>query len=94
MAPADALPHLPRCEADGDATRALEQGKRVPWAALRGAPSPEGHPRVRILRPDGRLLAVAEPRHDDAGDATVKTLRVFGVADGAGPLPTAPQEVH
>jgi tRNA pseudouridine55 synthase len=79
IAPADALPHLPRCSVDAAATRLLEQGKRLPWDALAGAPpatAPET-PRVRVLRPDGRLLAVAEPR----ADGTVKTLRVFGVAE-------------
>ncbi|HEV3031462.1 MAG TPA: tRNA pseudouridine(55) synthase TruB [Polyangia bacterium] len=79
IAPADALPHLPRCSVDVAATRLLEQGKRLPWGALEGAPpvtAPEA-PRVRVLRPDGRLLAVAEPR----ADGTVKTLRVFGVAE-------------
>jgi hypothetical protein len=36
---------------------------------------------VRLLRPDGRLLAVAEPR----ADGNVKTLRVFGVAQADEP---------
>jgi tRNA pseudouridine55 synthase len=76
IAPADGLPHLPRCSVDDAAARALEQGKRVPWEALAGAPELAGCPRVRVVRPDGRLLAVAEPRPD----GTVRTLRVFGVA--------------
>jgi tRNA pseudouridine55 synthase len=81
IAPADALPHLPRCSVDAEATRVLERGQRLPWEALRGAPpldaTTPATPRVRVLRPDGRLLAVAEPRPD----GTVHTLRVFGVAD-------------
>jgi tRNA pseudouridine55 synthase len=84
IAPEDALGHLPRCSVDADAVRTLEQGKRLPWEALKGAPPVgppgEAEPRVRVVRPDGRLLAVAEPR----ADGTVRTLRVFGVA-GASP---------
>jgi tRNA pseudouridine55 synthase len=80
IAPEDALGHLPRCSVDADGVKTLEQGKRLPWEALAGAPAagPPGEPgpRVRVLRPDGRLLAVAEPR----ADGTVRTLRVFGVA--------------
>lgn len=75
--PADALPHLPRCSVDAAGTRILEQGKRLPWDALVGAPALADSARVRIVRPDGRLLAVAEPR----ADGTVRTLRVFGVAE-------------
>jgi tRNA pseudouridine55 synthase len=77
ISPADALPHLPRCAADAAQTRLLEQGKRLAWDALAGAPPVAGDPRVRIVRPNGRLLAVAEPRPD----GTVRTLRVFGVGD-------------
>jgi tRNA pseudouridine55 synthase len=77
IAPADGLPHLPRCSVDEAGTRTLEQGKRLPWDALEGAPPVADQARVRIVRPDGRLLAVAEPRPD----GTVKTLRVFGVAE-------------
>jgi tRNA pseudouridine55 synthase len=77
IAPADALAQLPLCEVDAEGTRLLEQGKRLPWTSLRGAPEAAAAPRVRVLRPDGRLLAVAEPRTD----GTVRTLRVFGVAD-------------
>jgi tRNA pseudouridine55 synthase len=77
IAPADGLPHLPRCSVDEAAARTLEQGKRLPWDALVGAPPAADQARVRIVRPDGRLLAVAEPRPD----GTVKTLRVFGVAE-------------
>jgi tRNA pseudouridine55 synthase len=77
IAPADGLPHLPRCSVDEAGTRTLEQGKRLPWEALAGAPPVADQARVRIVRPDGRLLAVAEPRPD----GTVKTLRVFGVAE-------------
>jgi tRNA pseudouridine55 synthase len=73
VAPADALGHLPRCTVDPDVERALEQGKRRPWDALGGVPAA----RVAVLRPDGRLLAVAEPRED----GTVRTLRVFGVEE-------------
>jgi tRNA pseudouridine55 synthase len=77
IAPADGLPHLPRCSVDEAAARTLEQGKRLPWDALVGAPPAGDQARVRIVRPDGRLLAVGEPRPD----GTVKTLRVFGVAE-------------
>ncbi|HEX4406673.1 MAG TPA: tRNA pseudouridine(55) synthase TruB [Polyangia bacterium] len=81
IGPADGLPHLPRCSVDEAGARALEQGKRLPWDALAGAPPAADQPRVRVVRPDGRLLAVAEPRTDDPTVVLVKTLRVFGVAD-------------
>jgi tRNA pseudouridine55 synthase len=68
----DALGHLPRCTVEAALARALEQGKKPPWAAL-GDGVPSG--RVAVLRPGGDLLAVAEPR----ADGTVGTLRVFGV---------------
>jgi tRNA pseudouridine55 synthase len=79
IAPADALPHLARCSVDAAGELMLEQGKRLPWEALQGAPpaTTPGAPRVRVLGPNGRLLAVAEPRPD----GTVKTLRVFGVVE-------------
>jgi tRNA pseudouridine55 synthase len=82
VAPADALGHLPRCTVDAGLTRALEQGKRPPWESLGGVPPG----RVAILRPDGRLLAVAEPRPDGG----VGTIRVFGVQEG--PKPTKSHE--
>jgi tRNA pseudouridine55 synthase len=70
-----ALGHLPALRAGSDATRSLEQGKRVPWQALEApiAPSPPPPGRFQVLRPDGTLLAVAEVREDD----TLRTLRVF-----------------
>lgn len=68
----EALAHLPRCPVDAAAARAIEQGKKLPWDVL-GEGSGGG--RVAVLRPDGRLLAVAEPRPE----GTVRTLRVFGV---------------
>jgi tRNA pseudouridine55 synthase len=68
----DALGHLPRRPVDAAAARALEQGKRLSWDAL-GEPAGTG--RVAVLRPDGSLLAVAEPRPE----GTIRTLRVFGV---------------
>jgi tRNA pseudouridine55 synthase len=68
----EALGHLPRCAVDAAVARALEQGKRPPWDVL-GEGSGAG--RVAVLRPDGRLLAVAEP----SAEGTVRTLRVFGV---------------
>jgi tRNA pseudouridine55 synthase len=70
----DALAHLPRRPVDEAAARALEQGKKVPWDTLGEVP---GASRVAVLRPDGRLLAVAEPRPE----GTIRTLRVFGVVD-------------
>ncbi|HVZ72199.1 MAG TPA: tRNA pseudouridine(55) synthase TruB [Polyangia bacterium] len=78
--PEDALGHLPRGAVDSAGERTLEQGKRLPWTALEGAPDAEASnaARVCVLRPDGRLLAVATPRPD----GTVRTLRVFGVASG------------
>jgi tRNA pseudouridine55 synthase len=79
IAPADALGHLPLGSVDETGTRLLEQGKRLAWAALQGAPGPSPGIRVRVVRPDGRLLAVAEPRADE----TVRTLRVFGVVQAA-----------
>ncbi len=75
ITPADALAHLPLGRADAGGVLLLEQGKRLPWDALAGAPPPSAEARVRVVRPDGRLLAVAEPRPD----GTVRTLRVFGV---------------
>jgi tRNA pseudouridine55 synthase len=73
----DALGHLPRCSVDAAGALMLEQGKRLPWTALGGAPPVgETSTRVCVLRPDGRLLAVATA----APDGTAKTLRVFGVA--------------
>jgi tRNA pseudouridine55 synthase len=88
----EALGHLPRGAVDEAGRRALEQGRRLPWAALRGddgAPPPLG--RTRVLRPDGRLLAVAEPRPAD-GEPTIRTLRVFGLGPGgAGPGGERPQ---
>jgi tRNA pseudouridine55 synthase len=75
VAPADALGHLPRCTVDADLGRALEQGKRRPWELLGGAATT----RVAVLRPDGRLLAVAEPGQD----GSVRTIRVFGVEEPA-----------
>jgi len=86
VSPADALAHLPRCEVDPVGAKTLEQGKRLPWTALGGAPDAAGVPRVRVLRPGGTLLAVAEPRPD----GTVRTLRVFGVAEGGEKL----EETH
>jgi tRNA pseudouridine55 synthase len=85
ITPADALSHLPRCTVDAAHARMLEQGKRVPWESL-GAPAG----RVRIVRTDGRLLAVAEPRED----GTVRTLRVFGVGPGRENVHAPAQEVH
>jgi len=71
VAPEDALDHLPRCTVDARTARMLEQGKRPSWEELGG----QDLGRVALLRPDGGLLAVAEPR----ADGTVRTLRVFGV---------------
>jgi tRNA pseudouridine55 synthase len=74
----NALGHLPRCSVDAEGERTLVQGRRLPWAALRGAPPdlpPEGE-RVCVLRTDGRLLSVAVRRADDS----VHTLRIFGVS--------------
>ena len=70
-----ALGHLPAVRAGSDATRSLEQGKRVLWSALEPAAGPPPPPpgRFQVLRPDGTLLAVAEVREDD----TLRTLRVF-----------------
>jgi tRNA pseudouridine55 synthase len=73
---ADVLGHLPRLCVGEEPTRALEQGKRVPWTLLGESP-PDG--RICLLRPDGGLLAVAEAR----ADGTVRTLRVFGQQGGA-----------
>jgi tRNA pseudouridine55 synthase len=67
----DALDHLPRCTVDARTALMLEQGKRPSWEELGG----QEPGRVALLRPDGGLLAVAEPR----ADGTVRTLRVFGV---------------
>ncbi len=84
---ADALAHLPAAAADDAVARDLAHGKRVPWRALSGAggaPSDDegAAPQpVRVLRADGSLLAVAEPR----ADGTVRTLRVFGPGPEPGP---------
>jgi tRNA pseudouridine55 synthase len=88
--PEDALGHLPRASVDEAGALALEQGKRMPWEALRGAPAPDAlaaGAAVCVLRPDGRLLAVASPRPD----GTVATMRVFGVGQGA--AETKPQDL-
>jgi tRNA pseudouridine55 synthase len=66
-----ALGHLPRCFADDETARAITQGKRVPWHALRGEPGAGGL--YRVLRADGTLLAVVARRDDDL----VASLRVF-----------------
>jgi tRNA pseudouridine55 synthase len=87
LAPADALPHLPRCSVNEAGVRALERGQRLPWQELTGEPGDAA--RVRVVRPDGSLLAVAEPR----ADGTVRTLRVFGVRDRAEP-PHIPEKMH
>lgn len=87
ITPANALSHLPRCAVDATGTRMLEQGKRLPWDSLSESPP---RTRVRIVRPDGRLLAVAEPRED----GTVRTLRVFGVGPGHENVRAPAQEVH
>lgn len=65
----DALAHLPTIEASEVTAQALTQGRRVAWETL-GA---ERAVRARVLRPDGTLLAVAEPGED----GLVRTLRVF-----------------
>jgi tRNA pseudouridine55 synthase len=78
----DALGHLPRCSADDVGTLMIEQGKRLPVTSLAGAPAsaqPSVDGRFCILRPDGRLLAVATVQ----ADGTIKTERVFGVAESA-----------
>jgi tRNA pseudouridine55 synthase len=90
ISPADALSHLPRCAVDAAATRMLEQGKRVPWDALLAEAPQTAQGRVRVVRPDGRLLAVAEPRED----GTIKTLRVFGVGQTPGDFEAPAQEAH
>jgi tRNA pseudouridine55 synthase len=70
VSPAAALGHLERVTADADLARALAAGQRVRWEALSPPPAAA---RVAVLRPDGALLTVAEPR----ADGTVRTLRVF-----------------
>jgi tRNA pseudouridine55 synthase len=69
---ADALGHLPAVTADAPLARAVGEGRRLPWSALG-----EGTPgaRTRLLRPDGTLLAVVEPR----SDGRLTCLRVFGL---------------
>jgi tRNA pseudouridine55 synthase len=92
IAPADALEHLPACAVDAAVARQLEQGKRLDWASLPGAPEARPDLRIRVLRPDGALLAVAQPR----ADGTVGTLRVFGVVQGPARTegPARTKEMH
>ncbi|MDB4983740.1 MAG: tRNA pseudouridine synthase [Myxococcales bacterium] len=78
----DALGHLPRCSVDAAGALMLEQGKRLPVAAVAlpwGSPAEGADARFCVLRPDGRLLAVATVE----ADGTLKTQRVFGVAESA-----------
>lgn len=67
----DALGHLPTATADAAIELALIQGKKVPCGALHLDPKPAL--RVRVLRADGTLLAVAEVGDDEL----VRTVRVF-----------------
>ncbi len=64
----EALRHLPAVTASDAHAEALRQGKKLPWGELGVEPS-----RVRVLRRDGSLLAVAEP----GAEGRVQTLRVF-----------------
>jgi tRNA pseudouridine55 synthase len=73
ISPATALAHLPGVRAGEAEARALGQGQRVPAAAF-GLPA-ASRGRVRILREDDSLLAVAELTAEGA-----QPLRVFGRA--------------
>jgi tRNA pseudouridine55 synthase len=65
----EALGHLPAVPVNAEAATALRQGKAVSWDEI-AAPRAE---RIRVLRPDGTLLAVATRGED----GRVRTLRVF-----------------
>jgi tRNA pseudouridine55 synthase len=69
---ADALAHLPAVIVDAPLARAVGEGRRLLWTDL-GEGAPAG--RSRLLRPDGTLLAVVEPR----SDGRMRCLRVFGL---------------
>jgi tRNA pseudouridine55 synthase len=73
ISPAEALSDLPAAQATAEVARALAQGKPVPWEAVGGPPPGIGP--VRILWPDGALLAVARPAGPDGG--RIATIRVF-----------------
>jgi tRNA pseudouridine55 synthase len=87
--PAVALEPMPALTAGpGDALK-LRQGKAVPLANLVSHLAPMGEPGalgadVRVLWPDGRLLALAEVRQA-AGEAVVHASRVFNYGLTADP---------
>jgi tRNA pseudouridine55 synthase len=67
---AGALSHLPGLTVSAEVVLAVTQGKRLTPRAL-GAPS-DLSGRIRVLRPDGSLLAIA-----DLADDNVASRRVF-----------------
>ncbi len=71
ISPTTALAHLPEVRAGEAAARALGQGQRVPAEAFGLPAATRG--RVRIVREDDSLLAVAEVTAEGA-----RPLRVFG----------------
>jgi tRNA pseudouridine55 synthase len=83
---ATALGHLPGLTVNADVVLAVTQGKRLTPQAL-GAPI-DLSGRIRVLRPDGSLLAIA-----DLVEGSVLSRRVFGawvppVANTPSPLVT------
>ncbi|MEO8212346.1 MAG: tRNA pseudouridine(55) synthase TruB [Myxococcales bacterium] len=78
ITPADALRHLPTLWATEDVARDLNHGKVVTWARAttdhRGAVPDVAAALVRILAPNGDLLAVAPGGNPDD---PIRTMRVF-----------------
>jgi tRNA pseudouridine55 synthase len=75
IALADALAHLPAVTAPAAAADALRHGRPLPAAELGFEDTGPATP-VRVLRPDGSLLAIAR-----LDGARVRALRVFGRSD-------------
>jgi tRNA pseudouridine55 synthase len=78
---AEALVHLPVATAAAPVALALTQGKRVPADAL-GMPGSQATRKLRVLREDGSLLAVAEEE-----GPWIRPLRVFARVDVPPPKP-------
>lgn len=98
ISPADALAHLATLTVCEDVARTLVQGRIIRWenaGAVSGQAHDLGSP-IRILAPDGQLLAVA-PR--GAAADPIRTTRVFRPAESpSGPpswwLPAASTSVR
>jgi tRNA pseudouridine55 synthase len=72
LTPAEALAGLPALQLDALQARHVRDGQQAAIAALARPPSPSMTGTLRLLRPDGTLLALAE-----AADGQLRLLRVF-----------------